>query len=85
MRHPGGYACVWQPDGGMVECDTFTCSHCNSIVHVAPRASPDAFGSMCRGCMKMVCARCAGGACVPFLRKLDEMEARDRLRRAIGR
>lgn len=96
MRNPGGYATIVSPDShrvnfdrlrcesvgpGMYEADTFSCCHCNRIVHVKPRANMDEFGSMCRNCMKMVCPACADGGCTPFLKKLEEAEKKDIMRR----
>lgn len=97
MRNPNGYATIVGPDGGIVnfdgfrceqihagtfEADTFSCIHCNRIIHVKPRANMDEFGSMCRNCMKMVCPTCANGPCVPFMKKLEEAEKRDIVRRS---
>lgn len=99
MRNAGGYAVITSPTPSQVnfdrlrcesigegafEADTFTCVHCNRVVHVRPRASPDEFGSMCRNCMKMICPRCADGPCTPFLKRLEMIEARDRARRSYG-
>ena len=91
MRNPGGYAMIVSPDAqpvnfdgfrweeirpGLHESDTFTCKHCNRVVHVRAHANPDEFGSMCRNCMKMVCPTCADKGCTPFLKKIDEEEER---------
>jgi hypothetical protein len=99
MRNPGGYAIITSPDSqtvnfdrrrcenvsaGTYETDTFTCCHCNRVIHVKPRTPMDEFGSMCRNCMKMVCPKCAAGACVPFEKKLEQMEHRDRMLRSYG-
>lgn len=96
MRRPGGYVTITSPDAtvahfdkfsceqiqaGTFEADTFTCIHCNRIIHVKAKASPDEFGSMCRNCMKMVCPTCADGPCVPFMKKIEAMEEKDYLRR----
>jgi hypothetical protein len=83
MRHPGGYACITEPDGGRQEFDTFTCAHCNRVTHVQARADPADIGGLCKQCMGLICRRCVRGACVPFLKRLDDMEARERFRRAI--
>lgn len=95
MRNPGGYAMIVSPDSqrvnfdhlrceqvnaGTYEADTFTCHHCNRVVHVKAKAPLDEFGSMCRNCMKMVCPACADGGCTPFLKKLEQEEERDYLR-----
>lgn len=99
MRNPGGYALITSPQPskvnfdrlrceqvgeGYFEADTFTCVHCNAVIHVRPKANMDEFGSMCRNCMKMVCPRCANGPCVPFMKRLEEMEESDRRRREYG-
>lgn len=98
MRNPGGYAFVTSPEAatiklgnfraeavnGILERDTFTCIHCNAVVHVKPKVPMDEFGSMCRNCMKMVCPKCADGPCVPFEKKLELMEARERALRSYG-
>lgn len=97
MRNPGGYAYLVSPDqqrarlGGVVvevsagtaEMDTFTCFHCNSVVHVPPHA-PVNFISMCRQCMKPVCEPCSAKGCTPFEKKLEMSEARDRALRSYG-
>lgn len=83
MRRPQGYATITEPGKNTVEMDTFTCGHCNRIVHVKPFQAPEELGGGCRLCMSPICAACAGqGGCDPFEKKLERMEARDRLRRA---
>lgn len=84
MRNAGGYAVIVDPECPLVEMDTFTCCHCNSVVHIKPKSKPDDFGSMCRSCMKMVCAKCADFGCTPFEKKLEAWEARDRALRSYG-
>lgn len=99
MRNPGGYAVIVSPEpskakfdrlrceeipAGTFEADTFTCVHCNRVIHVKPKVSMDEFGSMCRNCMKMVCPACADGPCVPFMKRLDEAEKRDIALRSYG-
>lgn len=99
MRNPGGYAVIVDPEGGQVrfdrfrceqvgagthEADTFTCCHCSIVIHVKPMAKIGEFGAMCRNCMKMMCPACANGPCVPFLKKLEEAEKRDRVLRSYG-
>jgi len=99
MRNPQGYAVIVSPDttvvnfdkfrceevrAGTFEADTFTCVHCNRVIHVKARAPIDEFGSMCRNCMKMVCPTCADGPCVPFMKKLEEAEKKAEARRSYG-
>jgi hypothetical protein len=78
-----GFACLTGPDGA-VEMTTFTCVHCNRVTHVWPKMRMDELGSMCRSCMRMVCAQCADGPCVPFEQQLERMEARDAALRSYG-
>lgn len=85
MRNAGGYA-VWTYDitGGNKERDTFTCVHCNSIVFVEPFQAAADSGGWCMSCAKPICKNCAAdGQCEPFLRRIEQEEARDRLHRQI--
>jgi hypothetical protein len=99
MRNAGGYAVITTPEPttvhfdrlrceaigeGIFEVDTYTCEHCNRIVHVRPGAIPEELGSMCRNCMKMVCPSCAPFGCMPWLKKLEIAERRDRALRSYG-
>lgn len=79
-----GYARTTGP-GGVEEHETFTCGHCQRIVHVPPRAAPASLGGVCKLCMRLVCPSCnARGKCDPFERKLEREEARERSRRSMG-
>ncbi len=97
MRRAGGYASIVSPtktrvdfDGlrceeigaGQFEADTFTCTHCNRVVHVQARSQGDDY--FCRNCMAPICPRCADYPCMPFLRKVEAQEERDRIRRSYG-
>lgn len=97
MRNPGGYATVVSPsptklhlDGfrceeigaGVYEADTFTCVHCNRVVHVKARTQGDEY--FCRNCMARICPPCADHPCAPFLKKLEQAEERDRVLRSYG-
>lgn len=78
----GGYA-TWTSPTKLVEKDTFTCCHCNSVVFLEPKKTQVGF---CRLCMKPVCPSCdARGSCTPFEKQLEEVETRDRRRRAMER
>lgn len=85
FRGATGYA-VWQgEDTGRVEneVDTFSCCHCNKIVFVPARAAASDCGGWCFQCGKPTCAECAAaGTCTPFLKQIEQMEARDRFLRA---
>jgi hypothetical protein len=76
---------VTDPSGGASAMGTFTCGHGNEVVVVRPGQDPSELGGFCRMCMKHLCATCAAkGKCVPFEKKMEMMERRDRLRRACG-
>lgn len=85
MRNPQGYGIIFDLNGIVEEHDTFRCEHCGRIVIVKPKCNPDDLGGMCRICMKMICPSCVDlGSCVPFEKKLEEQERRDRRLRCIG-
>ncbi|MBV8755400.1 MAG: hypothetical protein JO328_21310 [Hyphomicrobiales bacterium] len=83
MRLPGGYAQIVDPDGAAREFDTFTCAHCNRITHVPARVRAEDIGGLCKQCMGLVCPACVGKPCVPFLKRLEQMEAKARFRTEI--
>lgn len=81
MRRPDGFARFADPDRGDTWLDTITCAHCNSIHHV----KKDEPGGFCRMCYRHTCpkAECNTDTCVPFEKKLEAFEARERFRRAV--
>jgi hypothetical protein len=83
MRNATGYG-TWTGPGVNDEADSFTCVHCNSVVFVKPFQSAADAGGWCMNCAKPICMACADqGQCTPFLRKIEQEEARDRLHRQI--
>lgn len=83
MLRPGGYATLTSPDG-VSEADAFTCFHCNAIRHVKARQDPAEIGGICKGCMQLICEKCLGGGCDPFLKKLERWEANYEALRSYG-
>ena len=67
--------------GNVLVEDTLTCAHCNRLY---PKPKPsDQFG-FCHMCFKPVCLKCGKlDRCDPFEKKLERMEARDRLLKQI--
>ena len=66
-------------------CDTFTCGHCQFLVHVPPKADPADMGGMCKCCMRLICGKCVDkGTCTPWEKAIEASEARDRFRREAG-
>ena len=80
----GGYAYSWDADGTRKEVPTFTCHHCNTVVHIEYKCNPDDLGGRCRLCYQDICPKCVDGPCIPFEKKLDMMEANDRALRSYG-
>ena len=66
-----------------VERDTFTCAHCQDIIHVHPKARPEDVGGLCKACMGLICPACVTRAqkygCEPFIRKVEQIEHRERM------
>jgi hypothetical protein len=80
MLRPQGYAITTEPGKPDVEEDTITCGHCNGISFVPAGCQP---ADTCRMCMRYICEACVKLArCDPFEKKLERIEARDRLLRA---
>lgn len=81
-----GYASLTDRTTGNVvaECSTTTCAHCNAITHVKAKCRPEDIGGLCKLCMGLICPKCVGGECVPFVEKLARWEARHEARRSYG-
>jgi hypothetical protein len=63
--------------------DSFTCNHCNRVVFVKPRCDPADLGGHCKVCDRLICPQCnAKGSCTPWEKRMELMEARDRLYQA---
>jgi hypothetical protein len=87
MLRPGGYATITEPERPVREADTFTCAHCNRIVHAArdgKPARPEDIGGLCMQCSGLICPRCVGKGCDPLEEKLRRWEAREIARRSYG-
>lgn len=78
MRRPGGYGVATGPEG-VFEIDTFTCSHCNSIVEVPVGTRPEDLGGFCRPCGKLICSKCVdksarGETCRVWEKQCEDLE-----------
>jgi len=80
MRGLTGYATLTGPFGPVKEADTFTCHHCNKVVHVKPF---ERRFTRCGMCDRLICEQCVGKGCDPFEKKLERMERAAALRRAL--
>jgi len=85
MRNAGGYAVLYNENGVHKEADTFTCHHCCTVQHVAPKCDPADLGGLCKSCMKLICPRCANkGTCEPWEEQMRRAEASYHARRSYG-
>lgn len=72
-----------QGEGGEVKLDTFRCPHCGGIFTLKPReAPPGSCWNKCGGAF--ICKGCVGKPCTPFMKAIEEQEARDRFRRQLS-
>ena len=91
MRGTSGYATLYDPiyyGGHPKEADTFTCGHCNTIVHVKPKAPLEDLGGRCGCCDRLICKGCnktlLTKGCDVFEEKLKRNEARGEALRSYG-
>jgi len=80
LRGTSGYATLYDPGfkgGHPREADTFTCGHCNKIVHVKVKGSLEDLGGRCSVCDALICPNCVkSGRCDPMEEKLKRLEVR---------
>jgi len=79
----GGYSVITGVWGEVEECDTYTCPHCNGVCFIRPGSGTQR--GYCFRCNLPTCGKERCMTCIPFERKMEEMEARYRLRRALDR
>ena len=83
-RRIRSYTVITEPGKADIECDAFSCGHCQFIVRVKAKQDPSEMGGFCRTCMKHICPNCEStGECKPFEKKLLELESRDRFLRSV--
>lgn len=62
---------------GTIETSYFACAHCNTMVEIKSKDDPLGF---CHKCFYPLCIKCgATNRCEPFEKKLERIEARDRM------
>ena len=72
-----GYGIGTTFDGKIVEMDSLQCCHCNCHYHVQPGSGKRR--GFCLLCMDVTCGKEACLPCVPFERKLEAQERREKL------
>lgn len=75
-----GYMIITSPDG-TVERDTLQCCHCNK--HYIVRPGSGKRRGWCTLCGQATCGAAACATCVPFERRLERFEARERSTRSL--
>lgn len=75
-QRPGGVSQYFNPDGTMVEAHTSTCKHCSKMTEFPDKRRMLEHVDICRQCMGLICLECVGKPCMPWQRRLDEMEKR---------
>ena len=71
-----GYGIGQTADGKIVERDSLQCCHCNTHYFVSPGSGKQR--GFCLLCMDVTCGRSACVLCVPFERRLAQIEQRER-------
>jgi hypothetical protein len=96
MRNPSSTLLITDPDPtrskgqrATTEVDFFACCHCGAHKQVPPGCDPASLGGWCRMCSTphrpaYHCERPGCFTCVPFEKRLELDERRDRFRRDIS-
>lgn len=59
--------------------------HVDPVTHVASMVTSEQDGAHCKVCDKAICLACyAKRVCAPLLKRIEQMEARGRLRQAVS-
>jgi hypothetical protein len=72
-QKPGGVG-IYTCDGIAVEVMTSTCVHCAKITDIQSRKRMLDVVDICRQCMRLICADCAGKPCSPWQKKIEAIE-----------
>ena len=85
---PGGVGILFDElhySGSIDEQHASTCFHCQSITEFPSMKRMMEFVEVCRGCMKLICLKCAGRPCRPWEKEVERLENEARLRAAVQR
>ena len=85
MSKPGAVVEILDGYGRSERFHSFVCCHCGVPKIVGPGKKVEDVGDLCRQCGHLHCLspRCCDG-CHPFLKKVEEMEARDASLHSMG-
>lgn len=67
---------------GVVAAQTLQCCHCQQ--HWIVRVGSGEVRGFCRNCMQVTCGKEQCLECIPFMKKLDMIEAEERKRREVA-
>jgi len=90
-QSPGGIGQLFEgglpSKGGHLVRETYasTCCHCAHITEISSMRTINDHVVVCRGCMKLICLRCAGQPCRPQEAEAERIEREHRLRSALDR
>lgn len=73
-----------QWDGRCVEVYSSVCAHCQQPTEFLSLMTMRDFVDICRGCMRLICQKCASGPCRPFEKEAERQESEARLRQRLG-
>lgn len=77
-----GHVEIHDVRGGLVVVETLTCAHCQRVY---PKPGPSDPVGFCHQCFSPVCLGCGKiDKCDPFEKKLERLEQRARLLKAVG-
>lgn len=80
-----GFGQKFQCYSTIAQFDTFTCEHCNHVVHVPAKCRPEDMGGLCKICMGLICPKCYHlSRCTPYEEKLKRWAARTEALRSYG-
>ena len=76
-QKPGSIGQLFMPGESTLEVHSSTCAHCQYITEIPSMRKMHEHVDVCRNCMKLICLRCAGKPCFPWMKIVDYMESRD--------
>jgi len=68
-----------QWDGKCVEVYSSVCAHCQHPTEFLSMKKMRDYVDICRGCMRLICEKCAAGPCRPFEQEAERQEREARL------
>jgi hypothetical protein len=70
----GGISEYWGPNGEYTIKYCSTCAHCQVHTEFSNHKERLEKTDVCRGCMRLICLRCAGKPCLPWEKQCEYAE-----------